>query len=127
MTRCELVIIGAGPAGMTAAPRAVAAGVRPVVLDENTRPGGQIYRQLPPGFVATDAQSRGRDVLEGGALVRRFLEAQGDYRLDAARGPQRRRRPDLPQEPTDPAGEAGAGGRDRTAVAGRRGAISGRG
>lgn len=80
MTRCDLVIIGAGPAGMTAAIEAVEAGVRPVVLDEYTQPGGQIYRQLPPGFAAIDAQSRGKDVLEGGALVRRFLEARVDYR-----------------------------------------------
>lgn len=44
------VIVGAGPAGIRAAQALVAAGIRPVILDEATRPGGQIYRQPPLGF-----------------------------------------------------------------------------
>ncbi|SDG12028.1 NAD(P)/FAD-dependent oxidoreductase [Paraburkholderia phenazinium] len=43
----SVVIVGAGPAGVRAAETLVAAGVRPVVLDENARWGGQIYRQPP--------------------------------------------------------------------------------
>lgn len=82
MTRAELVIIGAGPAGMAAAIEAAEAGLHPIVLDEHSQPGGQIYRQLPPGFAVTDAQSRGRDVREGRALVGRFLETRVDYRAD---------------------------------------------
>jgi hydrogen cyanide synthase HcnB len=45
------VIIGAGPAGIRAAERLAAAGLSPVVIDENQRPGGQIYRQQPHGFI----------------------------------------------------------------------------
>jgi NADPH-dependent 2,4-dienoyl-CoA reductase/sulfur reductase-like enzyme len=41
------VVVGAGPAGMRAAEQLVLAGVRPVVLDEAARFGGQIYRQPP--------------------------------------------------------------------------------
>ncbi|MBP2301193.1 FAD/NAD(P)-dependent oxidoreductase [Azospirillum picis] len=41
------VIVGAGPAGIRAAERLVAAGLRPVVVDEAARWGGQIYRQPP--------------------------------------------------------------------------------
>ena len=44
------VIVGAGPAGVRAAQALVAAGLRPIVLDEAARAGGQIYRQPPPGF-----------------------------------------------------------------------------
>ncbi|MDP3799050.1 MAG: FAD/NAD(P)-binding oxidoreductase [Polaromonas sp.] len=44
------VIVGAGPAGVRAAQTLVAHGVRPVVIDEAPRWGGQIYRQPPPGF-----------------------------------------------------------------------------
>ena len=80
MTRAELVIVGAGPAGMAAALEAAEAGIRPMVLDENLQPGGQIYRQLPPRFVVSDAQSQGKDALEGKALIRRFLEAPIEYR-----------------------------------------------
>lgn len=44
------VIVGAGPAGVRAAQTLVAHGVRPVVVDEAPRWGGQIYRQPPAGF-----------------------------------------------------------------------------
>ena len=45
----RIVIVGAGPAGVRAAETLVAAGLRPLVLDEQSRCGGQIYRQPPPG------------------------------------------------------------------------------
>ncbi|HEV2674539.1 MAG TPA: NAD(P)/FAD-dependent oxidoreductase [Aliidongia sp.] len=49
MVEPRLVVIGAGPAGVRAAATLARAG-RPVVLiDENMRIGGQIYRQPPPG------------------------------------------------------------------------------
>jgi NADPH-dependent 2,4-dienoyl-CoA reductase/sulfur reductase-like enzyme len=41
------VIVGAGPAGMAAAITLAEHGIRPTVIDENPRPGGQIYRQPP--------------------------------------------------------------------------------
>ena len=44
------VIVGAGPAGVRAAQTLVRHGVRPLVIDEAPRWGGQIYRQQPPGF-----------------------------------------------------------------------------
>ncbi|OCO99916.1 MULTISPECIES: FAD/NAD(P)-binding oxidoreductase [unclassified Ensifer] len=39
------VIVGAGPAGIRAAERLVRSGLRPIVLDEGQRAGGQIYRR----------------------------------------------------------------------------------
>ena len=47
MAKADLqpVIIGAGPAGIRAADVLVKAGLRPLVLDEGLRAGGQIYRQ----------------------------------------------------------------------------------
>lgn len=50
MTALQAVIVGAGPAGIRAAQTLVAHGVRPVVIDEAPRWGGQIYRQPPAGF-----------------------------------------------------------------------------
>ncbi|MDP2000309.1 MAG: FAD/NAD(P)-binding oxidoreductase [Rhodoferax sp.] len=44
------VIVGAGPAGVRAAQTLVRHGLRPVVLDESVRWGGQIYRQPPAHF-----------------------------------------------------------------------------
>ncbi|QRI62333.1 NAD(P)/FAD-dependent oxidoreductase [Shinella sp. PSBB067] len=46
----RVVIVGAGPAGIRAAQTLVAAGVKPVVIDEGARAGGQIYRRPPPAF-----------------------------------------------------------------------------
>lgn len=45
------VIVGAGPAGVRAAETLVKTGLRPVVLDEGFKAGGQIYRQplVPDG------------------------------------------------------------------------------
>ncbi|KVQ81814.1 NAD(P)/FAD-dependent oxidoreductase [Burkholderia multivorans] len=55
------VIVGAGPAGVRAAEALVDAGLRPVVIDENARWGGQIYRQPP----ADGAFVRGKRALYG--------------------------------------------------------------
>ncbi|WP_175976233.1 NAD(P)/FAD-dependent oxidoreductase [Burkholderia sp. BCC1047] len=55
------VIVGAGPAGVRAAEALVDAGLRPVVIDENARWGGQIYRQPP----AEAAFVRGKRMLYG--------------------------------------------------------------
>ena len=48
--KTELAIIGAGPAGMAAAEAAIECGLDVTVIDEQARPGGQIYRQPPSGF-----------------------------------------------------------------------------
>lgn len=46
----RIVVVGAGPAGARAAATLVRAGLRPVVIDEAPRSGGQIYRRPPAGF-----------------------------------------------------------------------------
>ncbi|SPB13074.1 oxidoreductase [Caballeronia novacaledonica] len=43
----DIAIVGAGPAGLTAARIAARAGVRVALIDDNPRPGGQIWRQGP--------------------------------------------------------------------------------
>lgn len=46
METYDLAVIGAGPAGLAAAAEASAAGLSVVLLDEQPRPGGQIYREV---------------------------------------------------------------------------------
>lgn len=47
MSECfDVVIIGAGPAGMAAAEVAARHGAKTLVLDEQSAPGGQIYRAI---------------------------------------------------------------------------------
>ncbi len=47
MTGPRVLIVGAGPAGSRAAAVLAAAGLRPVVVDEAPRSGGQVYRRPP--------------------------------------------------------------------------------
>ncbi|MDO8775045.1 MAG: FAD/NAD(P)-binding oxidoreductase [Burkholderiaceae bacterium] len=51
----DLVVIGAGPGGMSAALTAAQLGLKTLLLDEQLRPGGQIYRNVtavPPSVAA---------------------------------------------------------------------------
>src|SRR5579871_2684687 len=43
-TRYDVLVIGAGPAGLSAAVAASESGVSVGILDDNSLPGGQIYR-----------------------------------------------------------------------------------
>lgn len=40
----DVVVIGAGPAGLAAAARAIESGASVAMVDDNPRPGGQIWR-----------------------------------------------------------------------------------
>jgi NADPH-dependent 2,4-dienoyl-CoA reductase/sulfur reductase-like enzyme len=42
----DVIVVGAGPAGMSAAALMSAEGLKVLVLDENPAPGGQIYRHI---------------------------------------------------------------------------------
>ena len=44
MKRYDLIVIGAGPAGLSAATEAAKHGLHPLVLDENEKPGGQLFK-----------------------------------------------------------------------------------
>lgn len=46
MSEFDLIIIGAGPAGMSAAATAANGGLHVLLLDEQQQPGGQIYRNV---------------------------------------------------------------------------------
>ena len=67
--RCDLLVIGGGPAGLAAAAVAASLGLRTVLVDERPTLGGQIYRQPGPGFVVHDRRKVGADFLRGQALV----------------------------------------------------------
>lgn len=45
--RCDIAVIGAGPAGLAAALAAARSGKQVMILDDNPRPGGQIWRDGP--------------------------------------------------------------------------------
>ncbi|MGJ7579109.1 FAD-dependent oxidoreductase [Variovorax sp. RHLX14] len=47
LENCDLLIVGAGPAGMAAAVAAAPSGANIVIVDDNPSPGGQIWRGGP--------------------------------------------------------------------------------
>ena len=63
-----VVVIGAGPAGLRAAEALVHGGVRPILIDEAERPGGQIYRQPPTGALRSPQALYGFETKKAVAL-----------------------------------------------------------
>ncbi|MBN3811936.1 FAD/NAD(P)-binding oxidoreductase [Paraburkholderia sp. Ac-20347] len=78
----RIVIVGAGPAGVRCAQTLLAAGLRPTLIDEGRRDGGQIYRRQPDGFTRPYAKLYGTEALRAQDLHETFtrLRAQIDYR-----------------------------------------------
>jgi len=96
--RYDLLVVGAGPAGIHAALLADEAGLRVAVVDEQAAPGGQIFRQPPASFAAPQSSAFasypfGRELLANAATAQRidwylstsawgvFQDAQGGIRL----------------------------------------------
>ncbi len=77
----RIVIVGAGPAGVRAAQAVVEAGVRPVLVDEGLRDGGQIYRRQPEGFTRPYAKLYGTEAAKAQSLHDSFtaLRDRIDY------------------------------------------------
>lgn len=54
--RCDILIIGAGPAGLAAALAAAPSGAAITIVDDNPQPGGQIWRDGPQVVLPALAQ-----------------------------------------------------------------------
>jgi NADPH-dependent 2,4-dienoyl-CoA reductase/sulfur reductase-like enzyme len=65
--RCELLVVGGGPAGLAAAAEARSLGIDVVLVDERPALGGQIFKQ--PGLRVTDHRALGSDHVRGRGLV----------------------------------------------------------
>jgi NADPH-dependent 2,4-dienoyl-CoA reductase/sulfur reductase-like enzyme len=64
----DVVVIGAGPAGLAAAATAAEAGLSTLLLDENAGPGGQVWRAIASTPV-TECDHLGADYWAGADLV----------------------------------------------------------
>jgi NADPH-dependent 2,4-dienoyl-CoA reductase/sulfur reductase-like enzyme/ferredoxin len=69
VTRYDLIVIGAGPAGLSAAAEAAGAGLRVAVFDENAKPGGQLFKQIHKFFGAKEHKAKIRGVKIGAELL----------------------------------------------------------
>ena len=72
--RYDALIVGAGPAGLEAAVTLAQHGLRVAVLDEQTAPGGQIYRAVEASPLPRRA-ILGDDYWHGLGLVQRFRDS----------------------------------------------------
>lgn len=70
----DVLVVGAGPAGLSAALTAATAGLDVLVVDERKTAGGQYFKQPAPGFTVDEA-AVDRQFAEGRKLIRSCHEA----------------------------------------------------
>lgn len=77
-----VVIVGAGPAGISAARTLLDHGIKPCLVDESLRGGGQIYRRQPANFQRSAKQLYGFEAGKAQAVHRTMDELAPliDYR-----------------------------------------------
>ncbi len=80
MTAWDVIVIGAGPAGLSAATLLAEQGARAILVDEQPAPGGQIYRNIEQ-VQHNQELSRilGPDYTHGAALAARFRASGATY------------------------------------------------
>lgn len=80
--KTELAVIGGGPAGLAAAVEAARYGVKTIVIDENLKAGGQLFKQIHKffGSEAHWAGVRGIDI--GNILLDQIKENKVELLLD---------------------------------------------
>ena len=69
MKRYDMIIIGAGPAGLSAAIEAAKRGMKVVVYDENAKPGGQLFKQIHKFFGSKEHKAKIRGFHSGEELL----------------------------------------------------------
>ena len=72
---CDVLVVGAGPAGLSAARALAVAGADVIVADERLHPGGQFFKPLAPSHQAVLAVLDGQ--FRDGAVLRRSAELAG--------------------------------------------------
>lgn len=77
--RVDLLIVGAGPAGLSAAVMARRHGLDVLMVDEQPAPGGQIWRNIEAVAGTPRAAILGKDYGDGIDVVRRFRASGAQY------------------------------------------------
>ena len=67
--RYDMIVIGAGPAGLSAAIEAAKRGIKPIVFDENEKPGGQLFKQIHKFFGSKEHKAKVRGFKIGEELL----------------------------------------------------------
>lgn len=69
MKRYDLIVIGAGPAGLSASIEAAKRGLSVAVFDENEKPGGQLFKQVHKFFGSKEHKAKIRGFRIGQQLL----------------------------------------------------------
>lgn len=83
MKRYNLIVVGAGPAGLSAALEAARRGMSVMVFDENARPGGQLFKQIHKFFGSKEHKAKIRGFKIGEQLLKEASEAGVQVTLNA--------------------------------------------
>jgi NADPH-dependent 2,4-dienoyl-CoA reductase/sulfur reductase-like enzyme len=83
MKRHELIVIGAGPAGLSAAIEAKKNGMDVIVFDENQRPGGQLFKQIHKFFGSKEHHAKTRGFIIGQQLLKEAEDLGVRVELDS--------------------------------------------
>ena len=75
MKRYDLIIVGAGPSGLSAAVEAAKRGLKVVVFDENEKPGGQLFKQIHKFFGSKEHKAKVRGFVIGQQLLQEAADA----------------------------------------------------
>ena len=76
MRRFDLIVVGAGPSGLSAAIEAAKRGMDVVVFDENEKPGGQLFKQIHKFFGSKEHKAKIRGFKNGEDLLKE-ADAEG--------------------------------------------------
>ena len=74
----DVIVVGAGPAGLSAATTLAGTKARTLLVDENQTPGGQIYRAITLAQ-PVDRQRLGEDYWRGRSIAEDFLRSEAEY------------------------------------------------
>ena len=82
MISTEIAIVGGGPAGLGAAREARKCGARVTIVDENQRPGGQLFKQIHKFFGSREHYAGIRGYVIGEQLLKNCHELGVEIMLD---------------------------------------------
>lgn len=83
MKRYDLMIVGAGPSGLSAAIEAAKRGLKVAVFDENEKPGGQLFKQIHKFFGSKEHKAKVRGFVIGQQLLEEASQLGVEVILDA--------------------------------------------
>ena len=83
MKRYDLIVVGAGPSGLSAAIEAAKKGMKVIVFDQNDRPGGQLFKQIHKFFGSKEHKAKVRGFVIGEELLAEAAKAGVEVALNS--------------------------------------------